>query len=219
MRRVAALLAALFLAAGSFGCSPPHGGPSGQTAGGGYSAADYEAADPIAEFSLTDQDGRAVTRSDLLGRVWVASFLFTRCNTLCPQVSASLARLDHELGDKKDVLLVSFSVDPEHDTPAVLKEYAGRFGVTPGRWRLLTGDPESVYQLIRSSFMLPVQPTEGPARTPGNEVSHSPRLAAVDRRGRIRGYFDGRQVDDQGQPVNELPRLREKLDRLLAEAP
>src|SRR2546421_10383981 len=72
----------------------------------------------VADFSLTDQNGRTVSRSDLLGKVWVASFIFTRCTTLCPQVSATLSQLQQETSPKAGVMLVSFTVDPDHDTPA-----------------------------------------------------------------------------------------------------
>jgi hypothetical protein len=84
--------------------------------------------DPVADFTLVNQDGQTVTRADLAGKVWVASFLFTRCCTSCPQVSANLARLQHELAGQDGVVLVSFSVDPDHDTPAVLKAYAEAHG-------------------------------------------------------------------------------------------
>jgi cytochrome oxidase Cu insertion factor (SCO1/SenC/PrrC family) len=183
------------------------------------SLSDYEPPDPVGDFAFTDQDGQVVRRSDLLGKVWVASFLFTRCNTLCPQISGSLARLQTELTGREGVLLVSFSVDPEHDTPSVLKDYAQRFGADPRRWRLLTGARDKIYHLIQTSFQLGVAQNQGTARTPGNEVTHSPRLVLVDKRGHIRGYFDGRAADDDGRPLHDLPKLRQKIEALLQEAP
>jgi cytochrome oxidase Cu insertion factor (SCO1/SenC/PrrC family) len=172
---------------------------------------------PVADFALTDQEGRPVRQQDLLGKVWVASFIFTRCTTQCPQISGTLARLQRELEEQDDVLLVSFSVDPEHDTRQVLKEYAGHYGADPRRWLLLTGDREQIYRLTRASFKLAVEQNQGTARTPGNEVTHSTKLAVVDRRGRIRSLFDGRQVDDAGGPVDELPQLRARITALLRE--
>src|SRR5262249_34351440 len=149
------------------GCTPPHPDP--------------EPLGDIQDFTLTERGGRTVGRADLLGKVWVADFVFTRCNTLCPQITGTIARLQRELdeGRFREVKLVSFSVDPDHDTPAVLKDYAQRFGADPERWLFLTGKRDDIYTLIQKSFMLPVQQNEGADRTPGNEVLHSPRLAVV----------------------------------------
>jgi cytochrome oxidase Cu insertion factor (SCO1/SenC/PrrC family) len=173
--------------------------------------------DPVADFSLINQEGRTVTGADLRGKVWVASFLFTRCCSGCPQVSANLAQLQHDLADQDGVVLVSFSVDPDHDTPAVLKAYAESHGADPQRWWLLTGEREPLYKLIQESFHLGVEENQGAVRTPGNEVTHSTRLVLVDRQGRIRGYFEGRQVDEQGQPTNGLSQLKAKLAQVARE--
>jgi cytochrome oxidase Cu insertion factor (SCO1/SenC/PrrC family) len=175
--------------------------------------------EPVADFSLINQDGQSVTRADLRGKVWVASFLFTRCCTGCPQVSANLAQLQQDLADQEGVVLVSFSVDPEHDTPAVLKAYAKDHGVDPTRWWLLTGEREPLYRLIQESFHLGVQENQGAARTPGNEVTHSTRLVLVDRQGRIRGDFEGRQMDEQGQPTKGLDQLKAELKKVVREKP
>src|SRR5262249_22005307 len=101
--------------------------------------------------------------------------------------------------------------------PEVLKAYATSHGADPKRWWWLTGERERIYQLVRDSFHLAVEQNEGTARIPGNEVTHSTRLVLVDRRGRIRGYFEGRQVDDRGESVNELPQLRQALDAVVRE--
>src|SRR5437867_913183 len=85
----------------------------------------------VADFALTERSGETVHRADLLGKVWVAAFGFTRCTGPCPQVSGTMARLQAELAGQPDVRLVSFSVDPDHDTPEVLREYAQRFGADP----------------------------------------------------------------------------------------
>jgi protein SCO1 len=151
---------------------------------------------PVQEFSLTERSGRTVSRADLFGRVWVAAFIFTRCPGPCAQVSGSMARLQKECAGEDRLTLVSFTVDPDHDTPNVLQEYADRFGADPKRWLFLTGVRENVYRLIRESFRLTVQRTEGTARSPDAGVVHSTKLALVDRRGHIRGYFDGIRPDD-----------------------
>jgi protein SCO1 len=173
----------------------------------------------VADFALTERGGETVRRADLLGKVWVAAFGFTRCTGPCPQVSGTMARLQGELAGQPDVRLVSFSVDPEHDTPEVLREYAQRFGADPQRWWFLTGPREDMYRLIQESFHLAVQQSEGEARRPGQEVTHSFKVALVDRAGHIRGYFDGRQVDEEGKPVADLDRLKQRIAVLVKEKP
>jgi uncharacterized membrane protein YozB (DUF420 family) len=126
-----------------------------------------------------------------------------------------MQRLQDQTAGQRDVLLVSITVDPRHDTPAVLRDYADkRCHADPERWLFLTGDQNTIYPLIRNSFLLGVQETEGPDYRPGNEVTHSSRLALVDQAGHIRGYFDGREVDEEGNPVDDLPRLEQEIAAL-----
>jgi cytochrome oxidase Cu insertion factor (SCO1/SenC/PrrC family) len=174
---------------------------------------------PIADFTLVERSGRSVQRDDLLGKVWVAAFVFTRCAGPCSQVSGCMARLQHELAGQQDVMLVSFTVDPDYDTPAVLQEYAGRFQADPKRWLFLTGEREPVYRLVRDGFHLTAQPNEGPERTPGNEVMHDTRLALVDRRGHLRLVADaaGRLGYADALDPDAVPRLLEKITALLRE--
>jgi protein SCO1/2 len=167
---------------------------------------------PVGDFSLTERDGRTVTAADLAGKVWVASFVFTRCTGPCPQVTGTVARLQKDLGNESDVRLVTFTVDPEHDDPDELKRYADHFGAGE-RWLFLTGPEKEIDRLLIENFHVGVD------RAGGKEVTHSTKLALVDRRGHVRGYFDGRQVDEQGQPVDDLPKLRQAVATLLREAP
>jgi protein SCO1/2 len=145
---------------------------------------------PVADFSLTERSGRVVQRADLAGKVWVAAFIFTRCAGPCAQVSGSMANLHQDLAGNKDVVLVSFTVDPEYDTPQVLRAYAQRYRADSEHWLFLTGERDALYRLIRTSFLLGVERNDGPGRQPGYEVEHSTKLVLVDPRGHIRGYFD-----------------------------
>jgi len=157
----------------------------------------------VPDFSLTERSGRTVEKSDLLGNFWLASFVFTRCNTSCPVAVTALGELQRDLPES--VRLVSFSVDPEHDSPEVLAEYAERAGADLTRWLFLTGEKTSVYKTIREGFHLSVQGNDDGAT--GSEVTHSPRFALVDPKGRIRGYYDS------ADPV-DLIRLRDDAKRL-----
>jgi protein SCO1 len=167
----------------------------------------------IPDFTLTERSGRAVSKADLHGKTWVACFFFTRCNTACPQIIATMSRLQERLHNAglDDVILVSISVDPEHDTPEVLSKYAAAREADPNRWLFLTAkNDEEVFQ-VTNGFYLPARRNEGNERTPGNEVAHSSKLVLVDREGRIRGLFDGRQMDEQGRPVDDLPELEKAI--------
>jgi cytochrome oxidase Cu insertion factor (SCO1/SenC/PrrC family) len=184
-----------------------------------------EVAEPLADlgqvrdFTFTERSGQPVSRQDLLGKVWVASFIFTCCNQSCPQVSSTMSELHERLASEQDLRFVSFSVDPERDTPEVLRDYAKGFNADGQRWLFLTGKQDDLYSLIRDNFHLGVEQNQGAARTPGNEVTHSSRLMLVDRRGHIRGYFEGRRVDEQGQPVESIALLHARIRELLEEQP
>jgi protein SCO1 len=211
------LWVSLLLLLSGWGCGPSFSNSSPKNdpnlAADGFKSEQDDDLGPVGDFSLTERSGQTISRANLRGKVWVASFLFTRCCTGCPQITATLAQLQKELQGQTDVVLVSFSVDPEHDTPQALNDYAKEWGADAKRWLFLTGKQADIYRLIKESFHLAVQQNEGPARTPGNEVTHSNRLMLVDRRGRIRGWdFDGTNAE-------ELPRLRQKIEALLREKP
>jgi cytochrome oxidase Cu insertion factor (SCO1/SenC/PrrC family) len=168
-----------------------------------------EVIQPLNNFSLVDQEGRTVSLKDLRGKVWVASFIFTRCAGPCSRVSASMAQLQSELAGQDGVALVSFTVDPGHDTPKVLKEYAARYGADPKRWCFLTGDKNTVYNIIRTNFLVAVEEATGKARKPGYQVTHSTKLALVDKRAQLRAYYDGtdpEQVKELRHAVAQLAR-------------
>jgi protein SCO1 len=210
MRRVVLLLVVNILTLiGVAGCSSGSGSlppiPS-SLQGKGESNDDLG---PVADFTLTERSGQTISLNDLSGKVWVASFLFTRCCTGCPRISADLLQLQKDLANEDGVLIVSFTVDPEYDTPPVLKAYADSLGADPKRWLFLTGKQAEIYGLIRDSFHLAVEQNQGEARKPGNEVTHANRLMVVDRQGHIRGWdFDGTKPED-------LPRLKQRIDELL----
>jgi protein SCO1/2/putative membrane protein len=131
----------------------------------------------VADFRLTERSGRTVTKADLLGRPWVAAFVFTRCAGPCPRIMGQFAILQEELKES-DARLVTFTVDPEYDTPEVLKQFAHAFNADPERWWFLTGGRGEIYDLIENSFRLPVGEDQG-------EIFHSNRVVHVDADGRI----------------------------------
>ncbi len=167
----------------------------------------------VPAFALTDRDGATITSGDLAGAPYVSDFFFTRCVSICPRLTQQMqhvaTELDRRLGADHPVRLVSFSVDPEHDTPAVLDAYAQRFDPPP-RWHFLTGERDAVYALISGGFKLVVDDTPDPARTlPGDDILHSNRLVVVDADGRIRGYHDAFDAAAVEQLLDEVGTLVE----------
>lgn len=178
---------------------------------------------PVGSFALTERHGLGVSDVDLRGKVWVASFVFTRCTGPCPQVTGTMARLQSELNlaGEEDLRLVTFTVDPERDQPKELQEYAERFQAHKERWLFLTGKKEQIHELILEGFKLSVaeKPKDDP--TPGDDFAHSTRLVLVDRRGHIRGTFHGlprsASAEDEKEFDAGLSRLRKHVAALLKE--
>ena len=153
----------------------------------------------VPAFNLVDQTGHPYGSEDLANKVWLASFIYTTCPGPCPRVMERMAHVQAQLGNEADLMLVSFSVDPQADTPDVLDAYARLRTIDPQRWRLLTGPVDDVVSLIRRGFMLALQrsdvPNAGRLATEG-PVIHSTRLVLVDRDGRIRGYYETNDAGD-----------------------
>lgn len=145
---------------------------------------------PVGEFSFQERNGASVTRESLLGSPSIVGFMFTRCAGPCPKLTANMRRLQEEL-EGTPVRLVSISVDPEYDTPEVLRAYADSYTADPERWWFLTGDEQETYELIRGSFALSVDKLPDADVVAGLRVTHATRLVTVDAAGLVRGYYDG----------------------------
>ncbi len=144
----------------------------------------------VPQFDLVNQDAQPFGSAQLAGKIWIADFIFTSCPGPCPIISSRMSELQKPL-EKSDVHLVSFSVDPEKDTPEVLRAYGDRLKAQPERWEFLTGPRAAIYGLMRDGFKLAV--SDG-SEEQGMPV-HTTRVALVDRRGTIRGYYDALAPD------------------------
>jgi len=204
--------ASLLLLALSLGACGEQGVVSG--AGSGGPALDAAPRSPDAfgalpDFRLTAQDGRTLTLAELRGRPLVLGALFSTCNGPCPTIARSLARLQQDLADT-DARLVVVSVDPEADTPAILRRYGERFGADFERWLFLTGSLEDVTRFVREGLFLPFELLPEGTAPGGERITHDTRLLVVDRAGLRRGWY-------QGLDEGELETLRKRV-RFLAEA-
>src|SRR3954453_18619087 len=144
----------------------------------------------VPEFTLINQDGKNFGSADLRGKVWIADFVYTTCPGPCPMISNRMSELQDPLKNT-DVHLISFSVDPDKDTPKVLQGYAEKLGAEKERWDFLTGPKSTIYDLSRNGFKLAVADGSSENDTP----VHSTRLILIDRQGEIRGYYDALAPD------------------------
>ena len=170
----------------------------------------HNALGALPDFTLTDQSGRTVGRSQLAGKVCVVSFFFTCCAKVCPQNQATMARLQERFAGDQDVLLVSINVFPTNDTQEMIQKYARDHGADPQRWLFLRGSEAEIYALVSGGFKQGLaRDTSAP---PGFEVTHTPNIMVVDHQGTIRGYANGLdqdQVNRLEEFVNELVRRRQ----------
>jgi protein SCO1/2 len=143
----------------------------------------------VPSFQLVNQDGERFGSAQLMGKIWIADFIFTACPGPCPMISSRMSELQKPL-EKTDVHLVSFTVDPERDTPEVLRGYAEKLHARPKRWDFLTGPKSAIYDLSRNGFKLAASDSE----EDGIPV-HSTRMVLVDRHGEIRGYYEATAPD------------------------
>lgn len=156
----------------------------------------------IGDFTLIDQDGNTVTAADLRGKPWVASFIFTRCAMACPNLVKKIYDLNKQVKNV-DVRFVTITVDPEHDTVAKMKQYAGIYEAQPERWLFLTGGKAEVYRLIRHGFKVAAWEQFGSERLPGYEFAHSLSLVHVGADGKVLGMY----ASGNEQEVQNLQRV------------
>ena len=140
-------------------------------------------------FSLTDQTGTPFTAADLLGKVTIINFIFTRCPTVCPIFTRRFQRIVHSLDHVKPIQFVSISVDPAHDTSKVLADYAAKHNADPARWKFLTGDPEAIRLTAENGLKLVLE-RSGTLADGTPDIVHDTHFVLIDKQGNIRGYYD-----------------------------
>ncbi|WP_299458888.1 SCO family protein [uncultured Microscilla sp.] len=155
----------------------------------------------ITPFKFTNQSNQEVSNKEVKGKIYVADFFFTRCGSICPKMTSQLTRVQNAFKDNKEINILSFSIDPEHDSVEVLKNYADQYKAIPGQWHFLTGNKHEIYNLGVKGFKIPVG-DEGQEVTP--DYFHSSRLILVDREGRIRGYYNGVSRDEVDKLILEI---------------
>ena len=153
----------------------------------------------IPDFTLTDRGGQPFAGHSLRGKIWVADFMFTNCPGPCPRMSSRLHQVQEDTAKIADVALVSFTIDPANDTPAVLAGYAKEHAAS-ARWHFLTGPQATLHQLCRYAFKL--GDVDG-------SLTHSTKFVLVDRNLQIRGYYDSFDPESMQQLEADIRRLEE----------
>jgi protein SCO1/2 len=165
----------------------------------------------IPSFSLTDETGKVFDSKALQGKIYVTSFFFTRCGTICPKITSQLSRVqDTFLGDP-EVQLLSISVDPKFDQPEKLTAYAKRFDANKGQWHFLTGEKKMIYPLVLKGFHVPLADAseyDAAIKNPDETFIHSERLVLVDKEGIIRGFYDGTDKKEVDRLLVEIKVLK-----------
>lgn len=164
----------------------------------------------IADFSFQNQNNKTITQDDYKDVIYVADFFFTTCPTICPIMADNMAWLQEQIKDMDDVKLLSFSVTPDIDTPEVLRKYADEKGVIDEKWNLVTGDKKDIYYLARQSFL--AVKTGSPDEL--YDMVHTENFVLVDKKGRIRGFYDGTLLDENQDDAKNVKQLLEDIQWL-----
>ncbi|MCB0446215.1 MAG: SCO family protein [Gelidibacter sp.] len=180
----------------------------------------------VPAFSFTDQNGNTITNKDYEGKVYVIEFFFTTCPTICPRMNRNLVEIQNEFKEFDNFGVASFTINPEHDTPEVLKAYAEKYGITNPSWHLMTGDEDTIYKLANEGFYL--------YTAKDNEVEggfeHSGNFALIDKNGFIRsrvvngnpitfynGMISEAEKEDEEGMKEEISSLKVDIAKLLKE--
>ena len=154
----------------------------------------------LIDFRLTDQNGNEFGKQDMYGKVWVADFIFTTCAGPCPVMSSQFTELQSRFENASDLNLLSISVNPEYDTPEILREYGERYGADYDKWHFLTGDKEAIHKLAVDGFKV------GSIEEP---IFHSTRFILLDEKARIRGYYISSELEEMQQLWHDVELLAE----------
>ena len=158
----------------------------------------------IADFAFVNQLGDTIRKEDMAGKIYVADFFFTTCPTICPIMKKEMLRVYEQFKGEGNFRILSHSIDPTHDTQAVLKDYAEKLGVPDAAtWNFLTGDQEKIFEIGQTSYLTTTMADD---MEPGGFL-HSGAFLLVDQQGRIRGVYDGTKTEQVDRLLADIPKL------------
>lgn len=162
----------------------------------------------IPNFTFINQYGQPVTQQDFAGKIYVADFFFTTCPTICPVMKKNMLQVYKAYQDTPDVRILSHSIDPEHDTPTVLKEYADDIGIKGSFWQFVTGDRDKIYEIGEQHYLVT---TKKDSTAPGGYI-HSGAFLLIDKEKHIRGMYDGTTEEGTKKLIDDVQTLRAEYD-------
>jgi len=163
----------------------------------------------LSDFRLTNQLGQVVTRESLLGKIWVADVIFSRCGGPCPEMTKNMRALRDSLEGDESVHFVSITTDPDFDSPEILMRYAKRYGAGPDGWSFLTGSKKEIFQLAVDGLKLTaIEKAEGEQANPDDLFIHSTIFVVVDQKGRLRAAIPGLEPGAKEKTLDTIQRLR-----------
>ncbi|MBC7553040.1 MAG: SCO family protein [Taibaiella sp.] len=148
----------------------------------------------VQPFSFVNQEGKTITEKDIKGKVCVVSYFFATCKSICPKMSENMTQVYKAYRGNKDVLILSHTVDPKRDTVQALKAYSLRFDADPTQWMFLTGDKKQLYDMARYSYLINAEDTANGV-TIEDDFIHDQHYVLIDKFGRIRGFYDGLELE------------------------
>ncbi|HPE84346.1 MAG: SCO family protein [Aequorivita sp.] len=159
----------------------------------------------ISDFSLTNQNGKKITQEDYNDKIYVADFFFTTCQTICPIMTDNMVKIQEKLKNDNEILLLSHTVTPEIDSVAQLKKYALEKGVNDSKWNLVTGDKKEIYNLARKSYLVAKDVPYS-----DNDLVHTENFVLVDKKKRIRGFYDGTDSESIEKLLEDIKILKKE---------
>ncbi len=157
----------------------------------------------IPDFSFINQDGGEVTQDTFKDKIYIADFFFTTCPTICPIMKTQMLRVYEKYNENPDVLILSHTIDPKHDSVAILHEFAERLGVSSNSWHFVTGDQDEIFEIGQDSYMVTAMEDRD---EPGGYL-HSGAFLLIDKERRIRGIYDGTKEEKVDVLINDIDRL------------
>ncbi|ULC59868.1 SCO family protein [Flaviramulus sp. BrNp1-15] len=163
----------------------------------------------IANFSLTNQNGKTITQNDYKDKIYVADFFFTTCQTICPIMTDHMVDIQKEILNDNEVMLLSHSVTPKIDSVAQLKRYAIKKGVNDAKWNLVTGDKKQIYELARKSYLAVKDNGDGGPF----DMVHTENFMLIDKKRQIRGFYDGTNPEDISRLLDDIKILKKEYTK------
>jgi protein SCO1/2 len=160
----------------------------------------------VADFVLTNQNGKTITEDDFKDKIYVADFFFTRCQTICPVMAVNMAELQEYFKNDEEIKFLSHSVTPIMDSVPTLRAYASKKGAIDGKWEITTGDKKHIYDLARKSYFAVLDEGDGGDQ----DFIHTEQFILIDKKKQIRGFYDGTDKNEMKRIIKDIEILKKE---------